>query len=74
MVGGAKGVCEIVYEYEANGKVTLEAYFDGAGNPMVCKDGFNAIQRTYTKDGQMISEFRVFPEEEEEEAEEDPAA
>jgi hypothetical protein len=51
-----KGVYQTTYEYNEQGKVVLEQYFDAQGQPMKNNDGFVKVVRTWNEDGSLASE------------------
>ena len=44
------------FEYNEQGKVVREAYFDTDGQPMANSNGYIKIERTYNEEGKKITE------------------
>ena len=47
---------QTTYDYNEQGKVVLEQYFDAQGQPMKNSDGFVKVVRTWNEDGILASE------------------
>ena len=57
-VNNEKGIGEIVYSYDAQGRLDTISYLDTAGNPAVCNDGYAGYRDTKDEDG--ITIIRTF--------------